>query len=57
MRLALTFVAVATASSVNLATITPVVTAGHQAYYCEYPKSVTVGKHTVTTPEICVPSP
>lgn len=57
MRLALIFVAVATTLSVTTATTMPVVTAGHDAYYCEYPKSVTVGQQTVTTPEICVPSP
>jgi hypothetical protein len=43
--------------SANLAAATPHVGAAPRAYYCEYPKSVTVAKRTVTTPEICIPSP
>ena len=31
--------------------------ASPRAYFCEYPKSVTVSGHTVTTPTVCVPSP
>jgi len=41
----------------TVATVPTHSSAAGRAYFCEYPKSVTAEGHTVTTPEICVPSP
>lgn len=57
MRLFVAFVALGVAVAPNLAATSSRVSANPTAYYCEYPKSVTVAGHTVTTPEICVPAP
>lgn len=57
VRFVLPAVALATVVSANLAATPIHVSAIPTAYYCEYPKSVTVWGHTVTTPTICVPSP
>lgn len=58
VRVVLTPLALATLAGLNVTAITAAhPSAGHQAYFCEYPKSVTTEGHTVTTPTICVPSP
>ena len=57
MRLVAAFVALGVAAVANLTAASSAVSADPSAYYCEYPKSVTVAGQTVTTPTICVPSP
>lgn len=57
LRVVLSLLAFAPALSVNVAATPTHLSAEPQAYFCEYPKSVTVWGHTVTTPTICVPSP
>lgn len=57
MRFIAVFVALGAVAGANHAVIAARVSASPQAYYCEYPKSVTVAGHTVTTPQICVPAP
>jgi hypothetical protein len=57
LRITLLGIAFAATFSANVATVAGHSYAGPRAYYCEYPKSITAEGHTVTTPEICVPSP
>jgi hypothetical protein len=58
VRVVLPSLAFATLASADVSAVTAVHPyGGHQAYFCEYPKSVTAEGHTVTTPTICVPSP
>ena len=57
-RVVLPPLALATLTGLNVTAVTAAhASAGHQAYFCEYPKSVTAEGHTVSTPTICVPSP